>query len=218
MIRLSPGKQITLYGFLMIGVIGIVASLFFMIRDQAAAENSDWPPLTMIYEVAGPTRTEGDGPPQASTEVHRLEYQSKNEWIDTVIEAQPVETRYGIFSNVGSFQRLSGGEYTSFSSITNSADTEKVKDGVTMIPRGGLAPFPIQMIEDAYDIELTRVATNSKVCFHDQCEENADGLLLADNGRELVFVDDARGIPLKIGDYLVVKEVQIHDVKHEVNR
>jgi hypothetical protein len=171
----------------------------------------------MIYEVSGPTVSGSEATGKKSVEVHRLDYQSRDQWEDEIIESEPLVTRVGSFTNTGSYQSLLGGEYTTYSSVTDDITTEKVEAGVHMIPRNNLSPFPIQTIEDAYNIRLTRIGTKSRVCFYNQCEENAEGLLLVDEGREMVFANDARGIPLITGSF-IVREVRIHDERQEVKR
>ena len=76
-------------------------------------------------------------------------------------------------------------------------------------------PFPIE--ESGVETEPT--VTSAKVCFNDECTENAAGLLYRKaNGSEFVFVDDARGIPLRVNDAFVVKEIHIKDAKQQIAR
>ena len=59
--------------------------------------------------------------------------------------------------------------------------------------------------------------TSAKVCFNDECTENAAGLLYKQTNRsELVFVDDARGIPLRVNDAFIVREIRIQDAKQQI--
>ena len=78
-----------------------------------------------------------------------------------------------------------------------------------------MLPFPIE--ESGVETEPT--VTSAKVCFNDECTENAAGLLhRKGNGSEVVYVDDARGIPLRVDDAFVVKEIHIEDAKQQIAR
>ena len=76
-------------------------------------------------------------------------------------------------------------------------------------------PRSIAIIGDAYDKELTSVSTTTKVCFNDVCTENAPGWGLRERANVIVFADDARGIPVTIGDF-VVTEVRVQGQKETV--
>ena len=60
-----------------------------------------WPPFTMVYEADGHTYAIGSSPSVTTREVRRLEYQSRNQWTDTVVEAPTITTRVGSDSTVG---------------------------------------------------------------------------------------------------------------------
>ena len=56
-----------------------------------------------------------------------------------------------------------------------------------------MLPFPIE----ESGVEFTPVTTNSRVCFRDQCTDNAEGRLYRKaSGSEMVFVDDASWVSL----------------------
>ena len=175
-----------------------IAAAFLLITVQASEEKTDWPSLTMTYEVTN----------QGNLETRRLTYISRDSWTEEVTAANPVETTWGTFSAIGSYQMVEHGQYITYDSVTDSTESEEVSEGVIMIPRLRLTPFPIAVIKENYDQELTKVPTTTKVCFLEECQENAQGWRLVDNGMEYIYADDARGIPLKIGGF-VVREVQV---------
>ena len=135
----------------------------------------------------------------------------------TVIEADDVTVRVGTFNHKGSCQKLDHGIYTIYDATTDGTDTETVPKGVVRIPRGGLMPHPISVVEDAVGKQGQRVSTTTKVCFDDDCTENASGWEMSDGKGTIVFGDDARGIPVKIGDF-VVTEVVVQGAKQAVVR
>jgi hypothetical protein len=189
-------------------ILGVVVIATIVLVVRANAEPATWPPFTMTYQQVV---DEGTAPPLV--EVHRLEYQSKDEWTDTVVEAPSVDTRLGAFSNKDSYQRVSGGVYSRFSAATGSIREEKLEQDTIKVPNGFLVPFQKQSLELA-NIGSTRVTTNSVVCFRDKCIEGAPGLRYAAEGQpETVLADDSRGIPLRSGDDFVVTELLIHDIQ-----
>jgi hypothetical protein len=132
--------------------------------------------------------------------------------VDTVIEATPRETAYGIFSRVGSYQRLSGRQLTEFDPPGNSVSESEIDEDVRFIPNAFLLPFQNRALEEFTGLTPTRVETGILVCFREECEENAVGLLYRlEDGGERVFADDSRGFPLKLGDAFVVKALRVDD-------
>ena len=94
-------------------VIGAVVALSLIlsgsvvgIHSAISAEGDAWPAFTMTYEVDGTAIGVGDATYQGR-EVHRLEYRTGKDWVDTVIAAPSVDTVAGPVSAVGSYQRLS---------------------------------------------------------------------------------------------------------------
>ena len=138
-----------------------------------------WPTLSMVYETDGAVVSVGSGPAQTIREVRRLDYQSKTQWGDTVLEASPsVQTSVGQFSRVGSYAQLDGDAYTEFNAL-DGAESEKtiseetIKKGATRLAGPNMRPFPIE----ESGIETTATNTTATVCFQEKCTDNAQGLL-----------------------------------------
>ena len=72
---------------------------------------------------------------------------------------------------------------------------------------------PLDVYKEHLGTEMTQVATTTKVCFDDDCTLNAPGWVF--EGHNIVFADDARGIPVKVGN-CVVTEVNIEGAKEPV--
>ena len=182
--------------------VGVVA---FVLRSNAtAASTTDWPPLTMTYQT--------DFVVNGSTynETRMLTYNSRNSWEEKVITAEPFEVRGGVFSTVGSYQRLEKDQYTNYGAASGSTDVEEVEEGSLMIPRGWLVPAPIEGLEDFLNNELTPVRTTTRVCFENVCTENAPGWEFRYKDVGVVYADDARGIPVKVGNnFFEVTEVWV---------
>ena len=179
--------------------------------NQARAEPNDWPPLIMKYNVEAAVSGKSIG------EVRQLTYNSRTSWIEEVIEADDIVVSVGTFNNVGSYQKLNGRVYAEYDAITGRTLTETVPKGVVRIPRGGLFPIPIAVLESALGKQAEAVATTTKVCFDDDCTELASGWEISDGKSTLVFADDARGIPVKIGNS-VVTEVLVRGAQQPVVR
>ena len=172
----------------------------------------------MIYEVEqGQTVMVGNRQID-SWQMRRMEFESPTRWKVTILQSAPIETRVGTFSQVGSYQMLDGRSFTEFDAATNSLREETVERGVRRIPTA--FPAPLYMIGlEIEGLKPTRVVTTTTVCFREQCQENATGLLYTrDNGREWVFADDSRGILLRVGTAFVVLELRVHDERLGVQR
>ena len=170
-----------------------------------------WPQFSMEYETDGPAVSVGPGPAEVLREVRRLEFGSMTQWTDTVTTAPTIETRVGQFSRVGSYKRLDGTTFTEYDAMSGTTQEEEIEDGTVVGPF--MQPFPIE--ESGY--EFTPTTTEAAVCFTGECQENAEGLLyVKESGTEMVFVRDARGIPLRIGEGFVVREIRINDAQQPV--
>ena len=175
----------------------------------------EWPPFTMVYETNGIVYSIGSSPAVTTREVRRLEYQSRTQWTDTVIEAPTITTRVGSTSRVGASTRLNGDSYTEYNASGETTYAETIGENTTRIVGTMPPPFPI---EDSR-VETEPIVTSAKVCFNDECTKNAAGLLYRQTNRsELVFVDDSRGIPLRVNNAFIVREIRIQDAKQQIAR
>ena len=174
-----------------------------------------WPPFTMVYESNGIVYSIGSSPSKTTREVRRLEYQSRTQWTDTVVEAPTITTTVGSHSRVGFSARLNGDSYTEYNASGETTYADTVGENETLITTG--VPLPFSLEESGVETEPT--VTSAKVCFNDECTENAAGLLhRRANGAEFVYVDDARGIPLRVDDVFFVREIHIEDAKQQIAR
>ena len=190
-----------------LALVAVGVGTFVLSGDQTKTSVTDWPPLTMTY----PSEWYKGG--RTMTTTYRLTYNSRTSWIQEVIAAEPIETHVGTFSDVGSYRELENGRYTTYHAVTESTEVEEVPDDILMIPRGGLHPHSIRFLEDLFGKELTAVSTETRVCFYDVCTDNAPGWEFREGN--MVFADDARGIPVKMGR-LVVTEVRVQGEREPV--
>ncbi len=170
----------------------------------------------MVYEVDGPAVSVGDRSIPSFKEVHRLEYKSETEWVDTVIESPSVDLgRYGVGSNVGSYRSLSGKAITEYSAMDGGTNESTVSEDAVFLPTSAFvfASHRPDLLDDIPELTKSQVVTSAKVCFNGDCEENAGGILYEGDRIELVLADDSRGIPLRVGDLFLVREVQVHDIR-----
>ena len=216
MVKSTNTRRIMLFTLpALVAAIGGMFALFVVVRAQGGPPTlQDWPPFTMVYELKdGQSILVGDTKVDPR-QLRRLEYNSITDWVETVLEAAPAVTPYGVDSEVGSYHQVNGNIYSTFSASDNVYDEEVVEEGGYYEP-GRLPPpgVSLRVLEARTSTLPTRVITEAKVCFRDICEPNAEGLLYIINGVERVFADDSRGIPLRIGDAVVVKELVIKDIK-----
>jgi hypothetical protein len=185
--------------------IGIV-TLLLAENSDATAETGHWPPLTMVYEMDGPSWNS-----VLVREVHRLEYRSTLEWTDTVIESDSIESlALGTVSTAGSYSRLKGARYEDYNSITDQLDVSEIDEDTIFVPNAFMMPFHISEIKKAQPGDLTEIASVSTVCYRGDCEQNA-GRLLHNRGDEgWVYANELRwGIPLKVGYAFLVRKLEI---------
>ena len=189
---------------------------FMLVRGSSAADTREWPAFVMVYEVDAAPVQVGEIVHTGRQE-HRLDYRSKSAWTDTVTAAATVRTRVGEFSVLGSYEQLDGRIHTHYAAMDGQIRREVIDAGTEFIPRGALMRRPLALLNER-GYTFTRIQTDATVCFRDQCEQNAYGLAADIKNVRHVFVDDARGIPLKIGeDSFVVSEIRISDNRRSVN-
>jgi hypothetical protein len=173
--------------------------------------------MTMVYEVYGPSISVGERSIEPFKELHRLEYQSETEWVDTVIEAPTVDLgRYGVGSNVGSYTRLDGRAIDEYDAMDGSMEESAVSEDSIFVPNSAFAyalATP-NSIDDTPGLSTSQVVSSATVCFNGDCEENARGVLYSGDGFELVMLmNDSWGIPLRLGDGFLVREIEIQVAK-----
>jgi hypothetical protein len=182
-----------------------------MAEFRSRKEASEWPPFTMVYELAQGQAVMVGNRQVDPWQMRRMEFVSPTKWKVTVLESASIETSVGAFSQTGSYQMLDGRQFTEFDAATNSYHEETVDRAVRRIPTAFPAPFQMLGLE-MEGLTPTRVVTTATVCFQEDCRENATGLLfIKDNGQEYLFANDSRGIPLRIGTGFRVKELRVED-------
>lgn len=134
--------------------------------------------------------------------------------MDTVIESRRVDMVSGNFSWVydtaGSYSRLDGRRLTEFDANLNHLTEYTVKPNTIHLPMGALMPYHLDELVQQQGIKRTRIATNTRVCYRHECEDNVVGLMHLSAGQEFVFLDETRwDIPLDLGSRFVVKELRI---------
>ncbi len=197
----------------------VVSLLVYTDRAEVQASSGNLlPRMTMVYEVYGPSISVGERSIEPFKELHRLEYQSETEWVDTVVESPSVDLgRYGVGSNVGSYTSLDGRAIAEYDAMDGSMEVSAVsEDSSIYVPNSAFAyALAIPDSTDAVPPGLTvsQVVTSVRVCSHGECEENAGGVLYSGDGFELVMLmNDSWGIPLRLGDGFLVREIEIQAV------
>ena len=202
--------------FLLTLVVGLSAGM--MAIGGTGYSSSDNPNLPMRHPSFTMTFTLDNGQSVMvgnrhvdSEQTRRLEYTSPNNWVETVLTSPDIVTRWGTFSAVGSYQKVDGNTYTEYDAVDGALHTETITRG-HRVAGIYVMPMPIHGInnDDSFIQSYSRVRTSARVCFNDSCTDNAEGISFAHNGVPYIYVDDARGIPLKFGDDFQVNEVTIH--------
>ena len=196
-----------------LGLLLVAAFLVFGNPLRSEASLSPLPSMTLVYEVYGPAISVGDRSVEPFRETHRLDYRSKTDWTDTVIESPSVDLgRYGSGSNVGSYKILNGALVTEYEAMSGSARESTVSDNSVFVPNSAFA-FALgtsDPIGDTPGITKSLVVTDARVCFNGECQENAVGRQYTDGRMNVVFLEgDSWVIPLKLGDGFLVKSAEI---------
>ncbi len=193
----SHWKPIALLAVLALSA-GTLGTIFVLSAEGTAAQEKKirhWPPLTMVYETDYLIKGRGHA------ELRQFTYEAWDRWEERVIESEPFEIMQGTFSTLGNSYRQEGNRLITYNAMSDSESVEIDDEvGVINIPRAGLYPRPIYGLEEFLGRELVPVTTNTRVCFEDLCTDNAPGWEFRYGDVYVVLADDARGIPVRIGE------------------
>jgi hypothetical protein len=210
-----PAQWVALASMVVVALVAV--AVVFAVRSNVSAQpvNTDWPSLTMTYEIAGQSVLVGSEE-QSGTEVRRMEYTSKDNWTETIIEAPNIDTTVGTFNAARSYRTLNNGVITEYDAITDSTTTTTAIEGSSHVAGPAFVRYSINALKEE-GFEFSRVSSDAKVCFQSSCEDNVSGVRMTHGGQEYIFVDDVRGIPLKFGSSgFRVREVLIDDERQAV--
>ena len=197
-------------------ILGAYISFGFSANPSGVGTSpSDMPPMTMIYEVDGDSYKVGDRSIPVYKELRRLEYVSKTNWIDTVIESPSVDLgRYGTRSAVGSYTRLEGNTITEFDAIDGTTEVDTVASDAVFLPARAFSYGLLSrnLFDTDPDIARSAVPSEASACVNGECEAEAPALRYTGNGVDVVILDvesESWMIPLKLGDEFLVKSIDI---------
>ncbi len=214
--HITQKHMLILAAVLMLSIVVAAVALFLTFGGTSQAKTEHWPPLTMTYEIDGSVHNG-----TTLREIHRLEYNSKSDWTDTVIASDSIETKaFGAINAVGSYTRRNGEQFETYDSINDDSSVDRITDSI-VIPNQFLGPLHIFVDADLdSDPPRTRLgkalsaaATTTKVCYQSECEDNATGLAFdrGFGGQWIVLNDYRWAIPLRVGDdAFIVRELTLH--------
>ena len=206
---------------LLVGMAGLAAVLAvaLVLWQTALGEAQEtnipaMPVMTIVYETDGPT-IGVRGQSISVREVRRLDYTSRTEWTDTVIEAPNVNLgRYGTGSTVGSYRKLKGTTITSYDAMTGATDTDTKDGDSTFVANQALiyGNVPLAALDDSADYTRTEVTSNATVCKDSQCTDNVAAVLYSSargHADLVIYRTDDWSIPLRLGDAFVARTVTV---------
>ncbi len=196
---------------LAVGLVAVLAAYSIPAISNASPQTvpleNDWPPLTMIYDVG----TSDESGAFKWSETRRLEYRSRVSWTDTLLSTEDIETAYGTFSEVGSFQEFENGVITTYNAVTDHTSEEKVETGTMHVPSFDLMAVPLEDRVGAGEATASLTREQALVAFCDstsRCRDQVTSVkLVGTDGIEMTLLDDPRGIPLSVGNRLKVREL-----------
>ena len=180
-------------------------------REGGEAGPSEPPGMTLVYEVNGPAISVGDNSVAPYKEIRRLEYRSRTDWTETVIESPTIDLgRYGSGSNIGAYLSLNGTVLTEHDPLDGRISESTVDDGVTSVPNAALTFIHMSAIFLDDEVPGVAVTTVAQVCLNGDCEEKAPGVRYT-YGRTsvVVFEGDNWIIPLEYGEIFSLRSADI---------
>ncbi len=212
--RIATGKTVSVA---VVAVVALIAAfaIFLSNRECGEASPTELPNMTLVYEVYGPAVTIGDNSVAPYKETRRLEYQSKTNWTETVIESPTINLgRYGSDSNVGSYRTLKDRVLTEYNPLDESTLESAIDNGVTYIPNAAFTFVHTSPVKPLGNVSGVSVTTEARVCFNSECEENASGVKYSANGVNLVVLEgDNWIIPLEFENGFVLRSADIQASK-----
>ena len=127
--RTITRRGVIVASVLALGALTTIMALAF--TDRATTGLPDpLPPMTLTYEVYGPSIGVGTRSIPAFKEIVRLDYRAQNDWRETVIESPELDLgRYGTASNVGSYVEVKGNTETDYDAKTDTFTTKHARRG-----------------------------------------------------------------------------------------
>ena len=208
--RITTRKSIAVASVLALGVVMTVLALAFTNRTGPNLPEP-LPPMTLTYEVYGPSVGVGSRSIPAFKETRRLDYRSQTDWTETVIESPALDLgRYGTGTNQGSYRTLEGNVLTEYDAMVGTTDTSSVGEGV-YLPNTNLGYAYTPPNHSPIGTQAgVAVATDARICVNGACIQNAAGVRYTKDDRELVvFEGDGWIIPGKDGDNFTLKSAKI---------
>ena len=212
--RMTTRRGIIVTSVLALGALATIASLALAGSFARPTAPDPLPPMTLIYEVYGPSIGVGDRDIPRFKEVRRLEYRGRNDWKETVITSPDIDLgRYGTASNAGSYYEVRGNTTTEYDAMDGSTTTGTRDGSGAEIPNVAFA-FTDSPVASPLGPSITgvSVATNGRVCIGGVCTDNAQATKYTRDGREIILLSTTAGfvLPIKSGDDFILKSAQIN--------
>ena len=208
--RIATSKTVAVTAVVVVVLIAAFALVLANLEGGEAGPG-ELPSMTLVYEVHGPAITVGDNSVEPYREIRRLEYRSRTDWTETVIESPTIDIgRYGTTSNVGAYVSLNGTTLTEHDPLDGSISESTIDDGVTFVPNSAFVFVHMPTMPFGEDVPGVPVTTDARVCFNSDCEENAIGVRYSANRTTVVvFEGDNWIIPLESGEIFSLRSADI---------
>ena len=151
------------------------------------------PPMTMVYEVYGPSISVGER--LSALQRVASSRTSETEWVDTVIGLRRSTLADGVGSNVGSYTRLDGRAVDEYDEMDGSMEESAVSEQHLRAELGfRLRLATPNSIDDTPGLSTSQVVSSATVHFNGYCEENALGFCIAARVRASNVVPRNKGL------------------------
>ena len=203
--RITTRKSIAVASVLALGVVMTVLALAFTNRTGPNLPEP-LPPMTLTYEVYGPSVGVGSRSIPAFKETRRLDYRSQTDWTETIITSPTLDLgTYGTGTYQGSYTTLNGNTITEYDALTDTTDTRSVGAGIHL---------PFDALGHAYTPAGTApivgmdagvsVALDARVSVSGAPIQNARGVKYTKGDREIVMIEgNGFVLPVKTGTFVL---------------
>lgn len=207
--------------FLLLVGIAALAALAVVLWQTTRSEAQEnqihvMPRMALTYETNGPAIGVGDRDVGGFREIRRLDYTSRTNWTDTVIESPTVDLgRYGTASNVGSYESVNGKAAVSYDAMTDSLDEYTRDSSAFSVPNvafvyAAIPPDTLDAAGSGYTKSV--VASNVSVCKDGSCQENVSAVRYRKPNTSfdlVMYKTDQWFIPLKNGTLYEARRIDV---------
>ncbi len=218
MTKILKNRYVLTAAALLLLVVFISGGMMSIGGEGGDASYTPPPSFTMTFTLADGQAVSVGGQAVASNQTRRMDYTAPDRWTETVTTSPDIVTSWGTFNAAGSYISVNGTTVTEYNAVTGLTSTYTQEHSGIRVPGAYMIPIDIESAEDSSHgiVANGAASTTARVCFNGACQDNHTGRSYTIDGETWVYADDARGIPLKIGDDFQAIEVTVNSAKQTI--